>query len=73
MTMFGTICSAAFPFGVESGRFGEQVSRTTSQMLIVFNLILSIVLSQDFTNGEYFQTILNSYCYFDDDSKRSEL
>ena len=39
--------------GCAAERILGEITRTTSQMLIVFNLVLSIALSQDFTNGEY--------------------
>lgn len=38
--------------GCAAERILGEITRTTSQMLIVFNLVLSIALSQDFTNGE---------------------
>ena len=47
---------AAGPGSAE--RILGEISRTTSQMLIVFNLVLSIALSQDFTNGEYDYTMV---------------
>ena len=44
--------------GSAAERILGEITRTTSQMLIVFNLVLSIALSQDFTNGEYDFTTL---------------
>ena len=44
--------------GSAAERILGEITRTTSQMLIVFNLVLSIALSQDFTNGEYDSTTL---------------
>ena len=51
-----TMFRAAGPGSAE--RILGEISRTTSQMLIVFNLVLSIALSQDFTNGEYNYTMV---------------
>ncbi len=45
--------------GSAAERILGEITRTTSQMLIVFNLVLSIALSQDFTNGEYDSMTLN--------------
>jgi len=49
--MFSILCTSAFSGGGRVERFSDYIARTTSQMLIVFNLILSIVISQDFTNA----------------------
>ena len=50
--------------GSAAERILGEITRTTSQMLIVFNLVLSIALSQDFTNGEYASTLLKFVIIF---------